>query len=195
MTELTIHFPQALTRTQSARLQNTLRQLAPVVLARQEEESLRRLHKLVALLSDSFEPEPLNMQRALLQASAIEAVYKGTQWLTATEVGALFARQSGRASVNPAAAASRWKNSGAIFAIEFEGRDRYPQYAFGLDYRPVSEMAEIIRIMKPVEALRLAAWFESTSSFLGGQRPREVIGLDAGQVVDAARDSKAQLER
>ena len=194
MTELTIHVSQALTRTQSARLQNTLRQLAPVVLARQEVENLRRLDKLVELLSDSFEPEPLNMRRALLQASAIEAVYKGTQWLTAAQVGELFARQSGRPSVNLAAAASRWKNSGAIFAIEFEGRDRYPQYAFGLDFRPLPEMAEIISIMKPMEALRLAAWFESTSSVLGGQRPREVIGHDASRVVDAALDGKAQLE-
>ena len=194
MTELTIHVSQALSRTQSARLQNTLRQLAPAVLARQEEENLKQLHKLVELLSGSFEPDPLNMQRALLQASAIKAVYSGTEWLTAVQVGELFARQSGRGSVNPSAAASRWKNSGAIFAIEFDGRDRYPQYAFGLDFRPLPEMAEIIRIMKPVEALRLAAWFESTSSFLGGQRPREVIAQDAKRVVDAAHDSKAQLE-
>ena len=194
MTELTIHVSQALSRSQSARLQNTLRQLAPAVLAHQEEENLNQLHKLVELLSVSFEPDPLNMQRALLQASAIKAIYKGTEWLTAVQVGVLFARQSGRASVNPSAAASRWKNSGAIFAIEFDGRDRYPQYAFGLDFRPLREMAEIINIMKPAEPLKLAAWFESTSSFLGGHRPREVIGHDARRVVDAALDSKVQLE-
>ena len=194
MTELTIHVSQALSRVQSARLESTLRQLAPVVLARQEQQDLQRLYKLVELLSDSFEPEPLNMQRALLQAFAIEAVYKGMQGLTAAQVGELFARQSGRASVNPAAAASRWKKSGAIFAIEFEGRDRYPQYAFGLDFRPLPELAEIIDIMKPAEPLKLAAWFESTSSFLGGQRPREVIAHDATRVVQAALDSKVQLE-
>lgn len=194
MTELTIHVSQALSRTQSARLQNTLRQLAPAVLARQEEENAQQLHKLVELLSGAFEPAPLNMQRALLQASAIQAIYKGTEWLTAVQVGELFARQSGRASVNPAAAASRWKNSGAIFAIEFDGRDRYPHYAFGLNFRPLPVLAEIIDILKPVEALRLAAWFESASSFLGGQRPREVIGHDARRVVDAALDSKVQLE-
>ena len=74
MTELTIHVSQALSRVQSTRLQNTLRQLAPAVLARQEEENSRQLHKLVELLSGSFEPDPLNMQRALLQASAIKAV-------------------------------------------------------------------------------------------------------------------------
>ena len=194
MTELTIHVSQTLSRSQSARLQNTLRQLAPAVLARQEEENSQQLHKLEDLLSGSFEPDPLNMQRALLQASAIKAVYAGTEWLTAVQVGELFARQSGRASVNPAAAASRWKNSGAIFAIEFDGRDRYPQYAFGLDFRPLPEMTQIISMMKPVEPLKLAAWFESASSFLGGQRPREVIGHGAGRVVDAALDSKAQLE-
>ena len=55
-------------------------------------------------------------------------------------------------------------------------------------------MAQIINIMKPSEPLKLAAWFESTSSFLGGQRPREVIAYDASRVVEAAFDSKVQLE-
>jgi len=94
--------------------------------------------------------------------------------------------QGCRNSVNPSAAASRWKNSDAIFAIEFDGRDRYPQYALGLDFRPLPEMAEIIRIMRPIEPLKLAAWFESISSFLGGKRPREVIAQDAKRVVQAA---------
>lgn len=194
MTALTIQLPQPLSRAQSARLQSTLNQLAPAILARQEEENSQQLRKLVDVLAGSFEPEPLNMQRALLQVKAMKAVYAGTEWLTATQVGELFARQSGRRSVNPSAAASRWKNSGAIFAIEFDGRDRYPRYAFGLDFRPLAEMAEIISIMKPIEALKLSAWFESNSSFLGGKKPREVIGQDARRVVDAALDSKAQLE-
>jgi hypothetical protein len=37
-------------------------------------------------------------------------------------------------------------------------------------------------------SLRLAAWFESTNSMLGGRRPREVIGDDPKLVIEAARD-------
>jgi hypothetical protein len=36
--------------------------------------------------------------------------------------------------------------------------------------------------------LRLAAWFESTNSTLGGRRPCEVIGDDPKLVIEAARD-------
>ncbi len=39
--------------------------------------------------------------------------------------------------------------------------------------------------------MHLAAWFESTSSFLGGRRPREVIPEDGAKVLETVRDLPA----
>lgn len=51
----------------------------------------------------------------------------------------------------------------------------YPRYAFGLDWRSLPAMKDVISTFAAADPMRLTAWFESTSSFLGGRRLREVI--------------------
>ncbi len=68
----------------------------------------------------------------------------------------------------------------------------YPRYAFELDWRPLPAMKDVISTFAATDPMRLAAWFESTSSFLGGRRPREVIAEDGSKVLEAVRDLRLQ---
>ena len=98
------------------------------------------------------------MRLVRLQEHAREAVQLGTEWLTSAEHAEL----------------AHWKDQGLIFAISRDGEDLFPRYALGADHRPFRVMAEMLALLKEYSSENLASWFESTSSVLGGARPREV---------------------
>jgi hypothetical protein len=90
---------------------------------------------------------------------------------------------------NPFGTVGRWKQQGRIFAIRRDGRDHFPQYALGDDFRPLPAMARVLPELSHHSSEWIAGWFESTSSFLGGARPRELIATEPERVIAAARDT------
>ena len=80
-----------------------------------------------------------------------------------------------------------------MFVIRRDGRDLYPRYALSDDFKPLPVIKQVLTLLKGWDGLRVASWFESTSSFLGGKRPREVVALNAQSVIDAARDTMMHL--
>jgi len=141
--------------------------------------------QLIEMFLGDVQPTPLDMQSARLQANARRAVFTGSPWLTAAEIGEL----ANLGPANPIGTVSRWKQQGRIFALRRDGRDYFPQYALGADFRPQPAMVDIIGTLHGFSGERLAAWFESTSSFLGGQRPRELLATEPDRVLAAARDA------
>jgi hypothetical protein len=121
-------------------------------------------------------------------AKARVDVIESAKWLSATQVAEL-ARLS---TVNPNSQPSRWKRAGRIFAIKPAGSvELFP--AYGLDpssgYRPLKELAEIIRILgEKKDAWGIAYWFASLNSFLGGTRPQDVLTQEPRRVIAAAAD-------
>lgn len=146
--------------------------------------------ELVKLLVRDVPMKPIEMKLVKLQARALERIYCGTSWLTADEIGTL----GKHGTANPAAAAHRWKSSGQLFAIRRDGRDMYPRYALGDDFTPLAAIKKVLKSLVGFDPLRVAGWFESTSSFLGGKRPRELIASQPERVVQAAQDAAMQLE-
>ena len=114
----------------------------------------------------------------------------GTPWLTAEQIGTL----GKQGTANPAAAAHRWKTNNQLFAIRRDGRDMYPRYALGDDFTPLPAVKRLLKTLADYDSLRVAAWFESTSSFLGGKRPRELLASKPERAVQAAQDAVAQLD-
>ena len=57
---------------------------------------------------------------------------------------------------------------------------------FDRDFAPRPAIGEVMRILDPISACGLAAFFESTSSFLNGRRPRELLATDPEAVIAAA---------
>ncbi|MDN8615684.1 hypothetical protein [Variovorax ginsengisoli] len=67
-------------------------------------------------------------------------------------------------------------------------KNYYPKYALGAELRPLPVIKEILAVLAGHHPALLAGWFDSTSRFLGGMRPRELVATDPLRVVAAARN-------
>ena len=171
-------------------IERVMPDLVSMMLERRQALSKHQRNALVELLVGEVPMKPLDMKLAKLQARALERIYSGTPWLTAELIGTL----GKHGTANPAAAAHRWKANDQLFAIRREGRDMYPRYALSDDFTPLPVIKRVLKTLVDHDPLRLAGWFESTSSFLGGKRPRELVLSKPEDVVQAAQDTMAQLE-
>lgn len=127
---------------------------------------------------------PLDVKRAKLYAKAMAAVRGGTEWLTAAEV----AEYAGLGPVNPVATVRRWEKHGRIFNLRWGGKDYYPRYTLGADFHPLPVIKDILAVLGVYDSDLLAAWFDSTSRYLGGRRPRELVATAPADVLAAARN-------
>lgn len=120
--------------------------------------------------------QALRARRDQFTAQALDAIWKGTTWLTAQQLG-----EGARA----------WEAQGRIFAVRFDGQPRYPRYALDEQLQPLPVMARVIEAFGSDAQLRMASWLESRSSYLGGGRPRELLAEDPQQVLLALSDHQA----
>lgn len=158
--------------------------LNPLAVQVKVREIVNRMERAsVQELVDQVEVRRPAPTRIDLERRAIERVLQGVEWSTAAEIGAR--RAPGAA--NPHGTISRWRDSGAVFGIDHGGRKIYPAYVFDASLQPLPAVRKVLEVFKGYEPFRIAAWFESTNAFLGGRRPREVIGTDPDAVVAAAR--------
>ncbi|MDO8770900.1 MAG: hypothetical protein Q7K57_19765 [Burkholderiaceae bacterium] len=195
MSDLVIEFADELAPGTKKQVEAALAGLVPAVVENLREHRKINRARLIEYFLNGAAPSSIDFKRARQNANALKAVYAGTQWLTAAEIGAQLGELTGKKPANPSAQASRWKTLGDVFAIEHDGKDRYPRYAFGIDWRPLPVLKDIIATFAPTDPMRLAAWFESTSAFLGGRRPREVIAEDGVKVLEAVQDLRLQQAR
>lgn len=177
-------------RSEIVAMERVMPDLVSMMLERRQALSKQQRDALVELLVGEVPMRPLDMKLAKLQARALERIYSGTPWLTAEQIGTL----GKHGTANPAAAAHRWKANEQLFAIRRDGRDMYPRYALGDAFTPLPVIKRVLKTLVGHDPLRVAGWFESTSSFLGGKRPRELIASKPERVVLAAQDAVAQLE-
>ena len=179
-----------LPRSEIADVERVMPELFGMLVEHRALRGKQQRAELVKLLVRDVPMKPIEMKLVKLQARALERIYCGTSWLTADEIGTL----GKHGTANPAAAAHRWKSSGQLFAIRRDGRDMYPRYALGDDFTPLAAIKKVLKLLVGFDPLRVAGWFESTSSFLGGRRPRELIASQPERVVLAAQDAAMQLE-
>lgn len=121
--------------------------------------------------------------RERLQQRAVHQVLDGTSWLSAKEVG----EQADPAAKNKHALASRLLARRRVFAIHRRSQNEFPRYQFDLLGQPIDAVAKVLAIFDGYTPFRIASWFESASSELGGRRPREVLADDPQAVVKAAQ--------
>jgi hypothetical protein len=136
-------------------------------------------------MTDPGDMPPRNWRGVALMPHELEQILlHATEWLTTREVerGA-----HGDATVTDTVV-SAWVTARKVFSIEYAGQSLFPKYIFDATGQPIPAAAEVLGVFFDYPSLRLAAWFESTNSMLGGRRPREVIGDDPKLVIEAARD-------
>lgn len=137
-----------------------------------------------------FDPTPLipgasghlGMPKAILpvieapmRAKAKELVMGGTRWLTAEDMPS-----------HAVPLLERWLEQGRIFALEHEGVQVFPRYAFDSTGKPVPVLKDVLNVLAGHSPFQIAAWFESPSAYLSAKRPREVLEPEAAAVVMAA---------
>lgn len=123
------------------------------------------------------------------EARALRAIRGCTDWLTAAEIGHVA-----DLGADPTETVSRWKREGRTFALREGDEDVYPRYAFTPDWHPLPVIADILAVLAGYGPELLAAWFDSTSRFLGGRRPRELVATDSAAALAAAANMIAVQE-
>ena len=127
---------------------------------------------------------------ARMVAEARKAVLESGDWLTAAEV----ANVAGFSANNPSAQPNKWKKEGQVFAVRHRGVDYFPGYALdpSTDFRPVKALAKVLDVFRgKKDDWGLAYWFASVNSFLGGERPQDLLIGEPDRVVAAAEDEVA----
>ena len=140
--------------------------------------------QLVELLVGEVALTRVDMKRARLEAKAVRAIRHSTEWLTTAEIADL----ADLGPANPIGTVSRWKQQGRIYALRHGGKDFYPKYALGPDFHPLPVIKEILAVLSGYDPELLAGWFDSTSRFLRGRRPRELVATEPAKVLAAARN-------
>lgn len=112
---------------------------------------------------------------ARMRAQAIELVMGGTRWLTAADM-----------PNHAVPLLAWWLEQGRLFALEQEGVQLFPSYAFDSIGEPVPLLKDVLNILAGRSPFQIASWFESPSAYLDAKRPREALELDGPAVVMAA---------
>lgn len=129
--------------------------------------------------AQAYQPQtqlrPVDLELLEMQKNAAEAILSGTRWMTAAEVS----QEANRSKSNPHALANRWKKEGRVFAIKYQGIERYPRYAFDEHMAPLPVIADVLKAFaeegNEVDPWDIAAWFESSNAYLDSARPRECL--------------------
>lgn len=157
-----------------------------------EEFNQKKMQALVETFAPSQVAQPHLLREAVMETRARKAVLSSGDWLTAAQVAEL----AGFSPRNPSAQPNKWKSQGQIFVISNKGVDYYPGFALDPDaeYRPYKMMAKIIAIFSGAKhGWGLAFWFQSANSFLGGQKPQDLIASDPERVIEAAYDALEEV--
>ncbi|SFN22254.1 hypothetical protein SAMN05428971_0591 [Candidatus Pantoea varia] len=112
-----------------------------------------------------------------------------SEWLPAQEVS----RRAGSSATvkNPSGLPNRWKRTGKIFALSFEGRDLYPAYGLDVGGQPLPLMKKIIALFGGSKTpWTLAVWFGTPNSWLGNEKPKNLMTSQPEKVLEAAQRSK-----
>lgn len=80
-----------------------------------------------------------------------------------------------------------WCLQGRLFSLRLDsGEERFPLYAFDQSGRPHAVLQEILARLGPINAWRIAGWFNSNLNTLGGRAPRELLASEPQTVLGAA---------
>jgi hypothetical protein len=171
-------------RADVASLKRALEAIAPFVANATLEREDEAFREVVDRIIESTPIRRLDAVRAALEQRAIAALFVGTQWLSAEQIGRLRDPHAR----NPHAAANRWRTERKVFAVSKGGVQWFPRYAFDEALDPHPAVARVMAVLDGWSPYRLATWFESTNGHLGGRRPRDVVQAEPDAVVAAARE-------
>ncbi|AYA42561.1 hypothetical protein HZS38_18140 [Xenorhabdus nematophila] len=112
------------------------------------------------------------------------AILEESTWLPAYELS----QSAGFSLLNPSATPNRWKKTKKIFAISVKGKDLYPKYALDEGGLPMPIVKNIIEVFDGKKtSWGMAIWFNTPNSWLGKEKPKDVLINRPNEVLNAAR--------
>lgn len=118
---------------------------------------------------------------AQLRAKALASIWSGATWFRVDDLTTL-------ADVTTDDVRA-WLQDRKLFALVLNGEDYVPDYAVDGNYKPRAVIAGVLKVQQDrYSDVAIAAWFDSTSSYLDGARPRELVTIDPDRILACARD-------
>lgn len=142
-----------------------------------------------AKMKSAVRSKPASSSNTARLETLKQTILDDAEWLPAQEVS----RRSGSAVdiKNPSGLPNRWKRADKIFAITSEGKDLYPAYALDVGGQPLPQMKKIIQLFGETKTpWSLALWFGSPNSWLGNQKPKDLLASAPERVLEAAARAK-----
>jgi hypothetical protein len=158
--------------------------LLPDVRARHLE---RKIEQLLDVLADTHDPMAEFHTAVAADNTAIRQRFMHeVETLTSAEVAA----RAGHEAKNRHQTAARWKAQARVFAVPYQGQDRFPTFQFDADGKPLPLIKKILEILPARRTpWQTAFWFVSSNSWLGGPAPWEMLENEAGILEAAAHES------
>jgi hypothetical protein len=146
--------------------------------------------RLIESMLPATVPSTARVLQARRNALAREALLQEFGALTSAEVADI----AGSRAANKAALANRWKQEGRIFPITHHGQTLFPSYQFDAEGQPRPAIAAVLSTLgQQSRDWELAIWFISSSGWLGGRRPVDLLEGDPAAVAKAARHEAFDL--
>ncbi|MDC9589373.1 hypothetical protein PSI23_08570 [Xenorhabdus sp. XENO-10] len=112
------------------------------------------------------------------------SILEESKWLPAYELS----QSAGFSLLNPSATPNRWKKAKKIFALSVKGKDLYPQYALDEGGLPIPIIKNIIEVFDGKKTCwGMAIWFSTPNSWLGEEKPKDVLINRPNDVLNAAK--------
>lgn len=158
-------------------------ELAPVA-EKSKTASLPSAVKSVNKAVDGGDKQARTARNAQRREQLNARILADSVWLTARELS----EKASFKNTNPSAGPNRWKSAGRIFALQLNGKDKYPEYALDEGFRPIPVVKQVISLLGEKKTpWGLAIWFGSENSWLGGKKPKDVLATMPKQVLLAAQ--------
>ncbi|MDR3433483.1 MAG: integrase [Rouxiella aceris] len=142
------------------------------------------LSQAVNEATDATDKQARAARNALRREQLNARILTDSVWLTARELS----EKASFKNTNPSAGPNRWKAAGTIFALQLNGKDKYPQYALDEGFRPIPVVKQVIALFGEKKTpWGLAIWFGSENSWLAGKKPKDVLATMPKQVLLAAQ--------
>lgn len=114
-----------------------------------------------------------------------------TEWLDSKDIS----DQVGFENKNRSAGPNTWKRRNKIFAISQKGKNLYPRYCLDEAFQPLDIVKEILDIFDNKKSgWSLAFWFGTGNSWLGGDKPKDVLNGDRDRLLRAAQAEKDGIQ-
>ncbi|KQN84967.1 hypothetical protein ASE90_18805 [Sphingomonas sp. Leaf67] len=150
----------------------------------------RKIEQLLDVVADTHDPMAEFQAAVAADNTAIRQRFvHEVETFTSAQVSA----RAGHEAKNRHQTAARWKALRRIFAVSYQGQDRFPAFQFDADGKPRPVIKKVLEVLPDNRTpWQVAFWFVSSNSWLGGPAPSDRLD-EADAVIEAAAHESDEI--